>query len=1026
MRYCILGPLEVQDGLRAVPLAQGRQRVLLAVLLLHANEAVSSDRLIDALWGESPPPSAVGSLHNLVSGLRQGVCDRDLVTQGRGYLLRVADGELDAQRFEALVERGRAALARGDADRAVALLREGLGLWRGRALADLAYEAALQADAARLEDRRLAALEERIDADLACGRHGDLVGELDALTAQHPLRERFRGQQMLALYRSGRQADALQVYRDARRHLLGELGIEPGPELRRLERAVLDQDPALGAGDALPPAPRLRPSAVARARRQPVALIATGAVLLVATGLVVLLLAGGPGSEQSGLTSVAGDSLAAIDPATNRVVAEVPIGATPTSVTAGAGAVWALNADDQTIARIDPRTKSVKVFGVGATPTDLAAGTGTLWVGSGVAGAGDIGVVTSRLLRVDGDSQTVRARIELPAPRLQGPTASPGQLAVGAGTVWALNGGGELARVDPRSGRVTATVRSLRAKSIAPDAGSVWAIAADGTTVARIDARAAAVRARVRIPAARLDAIAAGAGAVWVADAYGGNLWRIDPGPKVVTRTIPVGVGADGVAVGAGAVWVINSLRGTVARVDPRRNRVTATVAVGNTPRDVDVGAGAVWVTLAGGARPVPAAAAPTAQGPRPLPQPPCDPVFAAAASPPDYLIASDLPLQSGPLQIQPVANAVAFVLRQHRFRAGRYRIGYQSCDASTADSGGSDPRKCAANAKAYAGNRALLGVVGPYESGCAAVEIPILNRAPGGPLAMISPSNSYVGLTHVDPTAPRGALGRLYPTGVRNYARIYPSDDVEAAADALLARQLGLRRVYVLDDGDPYGRELALHFVRSAQAIGLHIAGTARWNPNGTRLQAVADRVRRARADGAFLSGFLGSNGGELTSALRARLGRRFSLIAPDAFGPMDFLMDSSRGAAEGMYVSVGGLPGARLGERGQTFMREFGATQPGLPVGRPAVHAAAATEILLDAIARSDGTRASVSRELMGTRLDDAILGAVRFDSNGDLVAPAVTILRVHQHKRASNVEGFEGAAIDRIIAPPANGIR
>lgn len=188
-------------------------------------------------------------------------------------------------------------------------------------------------------------------------------------------------------------------------------------------------------------------------------------------------------------------------------------------------------------------------------------------------------------------------------------------------------------------------------------------------------------------------------------------------------------------------------------------------------------------------------------------------------------------------------------MLRQHRFRAGRYRIGYQSCDTSTADSGpGSDPKKCEANAKAYAAEPAVLGIVGPYNSGCAQVEIPILDAAPGGPTAVISPSNSLVGITHRDPLAPRGALARMYPAGMRNYARIYPADDAEAAADAILAQQLGLHRVYVLDDGGDVGSELALHLRRPARAIGLGIAGAGRWDPTGAGFRALAGRMRRAR----------------------------------------------------------------------------------------------------------------------------------------------------------------------------------
>ena len=226
MRYQILGPLEVEDGSRPVILPQGRQRLLLAVLLANANQVVSRDRLIDALWEDAAPPSAAGSLHNLVSGVRRAVGDA-LVTRDGGYALCVAPGELDAERFASLAERGSTALAAGDAERAEAILREALALWRGPPLGDLAGHRALADEAARLDEARLVALEDRIDADLLLGRHHEIIVELQTLTAQHPLRERLHAQQMLALYRSGRQAEALTAYRDTRERLVGELGIEP-------------------------------------------------------------------------------------------------------------------------------------------------------------------------------------------------------------------------------------------------------------------------------------------------------------------------------------------------------------------------------------------------------------------------------------------------------------------------------------------------------------------------------------------------------------------------------------------------------------------------------------------------------------------------------------------------------------------------------------------------------------------------------------------------------------------------------
>jgi DNA-binding SARP family transcriptional activator len=248
MEFQVLGPLEVRDGARVLPVGRGKPSALLALLLLHANEVVSTDRLIDELWGERPPATAPKALQVYVAKLRQALGAELIVTRAPGYELRLADeGELDVRRFERGLATAREALAAGDARRASALLSEALALWRGPPLADLAYERFAQPEVLRLDELRLAALEERIEADLALGRHADVVGELERLVAQHPLRERPRAQLMLALYRCGRQAEALDSYQAARRALVEELGIEPGAALRELQQALLAQDPALGS-----------------------------------------------------------------------------------------------------------------------------------------------------------------------------------------------------------------------------------------------------------------------------------------------------------------------------------------------------------------------------------------------------------------------------------------------------------------------------------------------------------------------------------------------------------------------------------------------------------------------------------------------------------------------------------------------------------------------------------------------------------------------------------------------------------
>jgi DNA-binding SARP family transcriptional activator len=251
MEFRILGPLEVLDGGEAIKLPGPKQRSLLALLVLHANEVVSSDRLIDELWPGEPPESGAAALQASVSRLRKGLAGGAglLQTVTPGYVLQVDLRGLDLHRFEQLL-----AEAEGEEPATAAeKLREALALWRGPALADFAYEPFAQGAIGRLEELRLIALERRIDADLQAGKDAELMPELESLVAQHPLREGLRQKLMLALYRAGRQADALDSYQRARRALVDELGIEPGPALQELEKAILRQDPALELTQARPP-----------------------------------------------------------------------------------------------------------------------------------------------------------------------------------------------------------------------------------------------------------------------------------------------------------------------------------------------------------------------------------------------------------------------------------------------------------------------------------------------------------------------------------------------------------------------------------------------------------------------------------------------------------------------------------------------------------------------------------------------------------------------------------------------------
>ncbi len=1014
MRYGILGPIEVRDGERDVPLAQGRQRLLLALLLLHANETVSTDRLIDALWGASPPATVTASLQNLVSALRKSLGSGAVLTNGHGYTLKVGEDELDAQRFAALAARGRAALGDSDASGASKLLGEALALWRGPPLAELAYEAAIRDPAARLEELRLEAIEDRIDADLALGRHAELLVELAGLAAAHPTRERIRGQQMLALYRSGRQAEALEAYRDARRQLVDELGIEPGPALQRLERAILAQDPELGPPDALPPAPP------GRRRRRRRVLVAAGVVVLAVVVFVAVRHDGG--QPAAALGSVQGDSVAEIDPVTKQIVAEYPVGGTPTVVTGSAGAVWTINADGQTISRIDRAAKRVRTFATGSVPLDAAASETALWVVTGHPGAGGK-PPPAALARLDPHSGVQESSTVLRPTRGQAFLIPPQLVAADGRAAWGIGRTRRVTRVDLRTGATT-VLRAPAVVQVAIGAGQVWALG-DGPESARLyrlDPRSGAILAHVDVPASEPGLMTVARDAVWITDAAAGELWRIDTGGRPVQRTVPVDEGVDGVAAGAGAIWASNSLSGTVARIDPRTNRVTDRIAVGNTPRSVTVAGGRVWVAVAGGGRPaVPPAGSLRADSPvTPLRTSSCGPALTGASGAADVLLVSELPLQGASQPTtRSMAAAIAFVLREHRFRAGRFRLALQTCDDSTAQSAEPfDSGKCQANAKAEAADRSVVGVIGPMHSGCSAEMLPLLNGAAGGPVAVLSHTNTAKFLVRRDPGDPAGLLAHLHPAGRQGYARIMPTEDYETAAVAMMAQRLGGPVFYLEDSFTDHG-SYERWFRYAAQRLGLGVKGSAVWDPAARHYRRLAERVRASGAGTVVLFGSLVVNGGQVVRDLRAALGPRVRILAYSGFTPLSELFADAGPAARGVYVSAGGPQLDRRSAAGQRFLRAFGATRPGGRVTSFDAYAAAATEAMLDAVARSDGTRASISRLLTATRLRDSPIGPVSFDRRGEPSEARIAIARAEQRPGGSVPLVYSDVSGGRIVA-------
>ena len=347
MDFRILGPLEVLDQGRRVSVRRGKEQALLAYLLLHANELVASDRLVDELWGERPPPTAAKILQNAVSQLRKALGDDRLLTRPPGYFLRVEPGELDLERFEVLTERGR---AEGDP----ALLREALELWRGEPLADLRDEPFAQRASLQLEEARLAAHEDRLDADLAEGRDAELVPELEGLITEHPFDERLYRQLMLALYRAGRPGNALEVYQRARKTFDEQLGLQPGPELEELQRQILNQDDRLSAPARTPA------RTVAASRRRPRLMLVSAVALLGAALLTGLLLWNNGGD---GTPEVVPNSLVKLDPDTGKVLDVIDVGRQPVALAVVGDAVWVSNNEDETVTRVDPKTGHTDTIG---------------------------------------------------------------------------------------------------------------------------------------------------------------------------------------------------------------------------------------------------------------------------------------------------------------------------------------------------------------------------------------------------------------------------------------------------------------------------------------------------------------------------------------------------------------------------------------------------------------------------------------------------------------------------------------
>jgi branched-chain amino acid transport system substrate-binding protein len=331
--------------------------------------------------------------------------------------------------------------------------------------------------------------------------------------------------------------------------------------------------------------------------------------------------------------------------------------------------------------------------------------------------------------------------------------------------------------------------------------------------------------------------------------------------------------------------------------------------------------------------------------------------------------------------------QSIQFVLeKQFKFKAGKFSIGYQGCDDSTAQAGSWDPAKCSSNARAYANDKSVLGVLGTFNSPCAKLEIPILNRAPGGAVAMLSSANTNVGLTHNAPWNSPGEPKIYYPTGVRNYARVSASDDYQGPAAADLMKQKRIKSVFIVHDNQTFGKGVAQAFEARAKQLGIKVLGFVPWDSKATSYEAIGQKIASSGAQAVYLGGIVCNNGVKLLKDLRAATGPKLLYAGPDGWTPYSATL-AAGSAAQGMYVSYAGQPLTKLSKTGKAYIAAFKKYAHISGQAPPySIYQGQSAQIMLNAIAKSNGTRLSVVKAMMKTKVKNGIMGTFHFDKNGD----------------------------------------
>jgi branched-chain amino acid transport system substrate-binding protein len=393
-------------------------------------------------------------------------------------------------------------------------------------------------------------------------------------------------------------------------------------------------------------------------------------------------------------------------------------------------------------------------------------------------------------------------------------------------------------------------------------------------------------------------------------------------------------------------------------------------------------------------------------EAPEALPSSSCTAIEFEGDGNPDYIVASDLPLQGASrTQTLQINDAIRAELKSRNFEAGDYKIGFQACDDATAQAGKWDSGKCSQNANAYAANDKVIGVIGTFNSGCAAIIIPVLNQAPDGGIAMISPANTYPCLTvnlpgGCDATEP----DKYYPSGDRNYARVAPADDYQGAAVAEFMKEQGVTKLYVLNDKEAYGLGVATTTRKAAEHLGIEVVGFEAWDPKAASYESLFKKVQSSGADAVFLGGLIDENGAQVIKDKVAVLGPNdgdVGLYAPDGF-TTQATIDEAGTAAAGMFLSVAGVP---IDEFKGPALDFIDGLQSGPLSGKAidpyAIYGGQAAQVFLDAIAASDGSRSDVISKLFASDVQDGLLGSFTFSEDGDPVASAGATVAITVYK-------------------------